>query len=76
MENSKNWFRLVVPAGWTDVLIRTVKVALVAFVMLHLKEFLDGGGFDTPDIAVDASVVAAGTLVLNAILVLTKRSTK
>ena len=74
MENSKSWFSLVIPAGWNDVIVRTVKVFLVAFVMLHLKEFLDGGGFDTPDIAVDAAVVAAGTLVLNAILVLTKRS--
>lgn len=74
MENTKSWTSLVAPSGWTDVFIRTVKVFLVAFVMLHLKEFLDGGGFDTPDIAVDALVVAAGTLVLNAILALTKRT--
>jgi hypothetical protein len=72
MENSKGWFKLVLPAGWKDVLIRTVKVALVAFVMLHVKEFLDGGGFDTPDIAIDAAVVASGTLVLNAVLMLMK----
>ena len=74
MEKSKNWFSLVIPTGWSDVIVRTVKVALVAFVMLHLKEMLDGGGFDTPDIAIDAAVVAAGTLVLNAILVLARRS--
>jgi hypothetical protein len=73
MEKSKSWFSLVTPTGWSDVIVRTVKVALVAFVMLHVKEFLDGGGFDTPDIAVDAAVVAAGTLVLNAILTLVKR---
>lgn len=73
MEKSKSWFSLVTPTGWSDVIVRTVKVALVAFVMLHVKEFLDGGGFDTPDIAIDAAVVASGTLILNTILTLVRR---
>jgi len=74
MDTSKSWSGLVFPVGWTDVIVRTVKVFLVAFVMLHLKEFLDSGSFDTPDIAIDAAMIAAGTLVLNAILALFKGS--
>jgi hypothetical protein len=50
-----------------------VKVAVVAFVVLQLKEWFDAGAFDTPGTAVDAAVVSAGTLVLNAILMLAKR---
>ena len=72
MENSPKWFNLIFPGGWLDVLIRTVKVAVVAFVVLQLQEYLDVGGFDTAAAANDAGLIAGGTLVLNAILKLVK----
>ena len=69
----KKWFSIAVPAGWADVVVRTVKVAVVAFVTLHLKEFVDAGfPLDTPDITIDALWVAGGTFALNAILMLVK----
>jgi hypothetical protein len=62
------WSSIDVPAGWADVVVRTVKAALVAFVVLQLKEWFDAGVFDTPAAATDAALIAGGTLVVNAIL--------
>ena len=72
MESLKKWFSIALPAGWDDVIVRTVKVAVVAFVILHLKEWIDAGAPDTLDIAIDAIWIAGGTLALNAILMWVK----
>jgi hypothetical protein len=61
-----------VPTRWADVAIGSLKVALVAFVVLQLKEWIDAGMFDTPAVTVDALLIAAGTFVLNAILKLVR----
>jgi hypothetical protein len=68
MESSKNWFSMAVPAGWADVFVRTVTAAVVAFVVLELKEWFDAGTLDMPAVAGDAGLIAGGTLALNAIL--------
>ena len=68
MENIKNQSNLIGPAGWADVVIRTVTVAVVAFVVLQIKEWLDAGMLDTSGTAVDAALIAGGIFVLNAIL--------
>jgi hypothetical protein len=67
MEGITNWLRIGIPSGWGDVLVRTVKVAVIAFVALMLKERLDDS-WDAPACAVDAGWVAGGTLVLNTVL--------
>ena len=72
-ESSKKGLTMDVPAGWTALLIRTVTVAVVAFVVLQAKEWVDAGRFDVPGTAVDAGLVAAGVLVLYAILMLSRR---
>ena len=59
-------------AGWVDLLITSVKVAVVGFVVLQAKEFVDAGLFDTPATALDAGLIAVGVFVLNAILKLVK----
>ena len=61
-----------VPAAWPQVLYRAGSTALVAFVVLQAKEWFDAGRFDTPATAVDALLIAAGILALNAILKLKK----
>jgi hypothetical protein len=68
MESFKKWFSQDIPAGWGELLVRSVKVFVVAFLILQLKEFIDAGSFDTPATAIDSALIAAGTLVLNAIL--------
>jgi hypothetical protein len=72
MESLQNWLSLALPAGWEDVIVRTVKVAVVAFVVMHVKEWFDAGRFDTPDIVLDSAWMAGGSLVLNAILMWVK----
>ncbi|MGH2522004.1 MAG: hypothetical protein ACRDH2_05820 [Anaerolineales bacterium] len=74
MESFKKWFSLAVPAGWADIVVRAVKAAVVAFVVLHLKEYVDAGfPLDTPDITIDSLWIGGGSLVLNAILMWVKR---
>jgi hypothetical protein len=67
MESFMKWFTIDAPTGWADLIVRTVKVALAAFVVLQLKEFVDAGSFDTPATLIDALLIAAGSLVLNTI---------
>ena len=68
MKSSQQWFSIDAPVGWGHVFIRTIQAAVVAFVVLQLKELFDAGAFDTPATAVDAGLIAAATLALNAIL--------
>ncbi len=56
------------PAGWNQVLVRTVQVAVVAFIVLQAKEWFDAGMFDTVATATDAGLIAGGVFFLNAIL--------
>ena len=67
MESFMKWLTIDAPTGWADLIVRAVKVALVAFVVLQLKELVDAGTFDTPATAIDAILIAVGTLALNAI---------
>ena len=61
-----------VPAGWSQVVSRAATTAVVGFVVLQAKEWLEAGAFDTPATAFDAGLVAAGIFVLNAVLKWTK----
>ena len=68
MKSLRKWLSIDVPAGWADVLVGTVKAAVVAFVVLQLKEWWDAGVFDSLAVTVDAALIAGGTFALNAIL--------
>lgn len=74
MESVKKQSIINVPNGWADVLVRTVMTAVVAFVVLQLKELVDAGAFDTPATALDAGLIAAGIFLLNAIIKLVVKS--
>jgi hypothetical protein len=67
-----SWLGSDVPASWGDVSVRSLKTALVAFVILQAKELFDAGRFDTPATAVDAVLVAVGILLVNAVHLLMK----
>ncbi len=69
----KKWFSTDVPTGWGMILVRSIEVAVVAFLVLQAKEYFDARTFDAPGTAADAGLVAAGVLLLNAILMLAKR---
>jgi hypothetical protein len=53
--------------GWDDVAVRTLQVALVAFAALMLKEWLETQEWDAPACAVDATWVAGGFFLVNAL---------
>jgi hypothetical protein len=74
MASSGNWLKLDAPSGWPELIVRTLKIAVVAFVVLQLKELRDAGHFDTGGTAVDAGLIAGGTLLLNAALGFAKPS--
>ncbi len=58
---------------WMEVLLATASVAVVAFLVLQIKEYVDAGRFDTRGTLVDALLVAVGVLVLNAVQQLLRR---
>ncbi len=58
IKSFKKWLSIDVPTGWADVFSRTVKAAVIAFVVLQLKEWFDAGAFDTPATALDAALIA------------------
>jgi hypothetical protein len=62
------WFSADAPASWTSVTVRAVNVAVVAFVVLQLKELYDAGAFDTAATSVDAALIGAGTFLMYAVL--------
>jgi hypothetical protein len=72
MESFMKWLTIDAPTGWADLVVRAVKVALVAFVVLQLKELIDAGTFDTLATSIDAGLIAIGTLVVNAIFMRVK----
>jgi hypothetical protein len=59
---------VAVRSGWGDVFAGAGKTALVAFVVLQIKELVDAGALDTKATAVDALLIAVGMLVVNAVL--------
>lgn len=68
MDSLKKWVTLAAPAGWDDVVARSLVVAVANFAVLHLKEYIDAGRFDTLEILIDTLWVTGGTAVLNAFL--------
>ncbi len=59
--------------SWRGLLLDALKIAVIAFVVLQIKEQYDAGQFDTPANAVDGTLVGAGTLMVGAVQKLLKR---
>lgn len=72
MEDLVRWLTIDAPSSWEDVIVRSVKVAVVVFVVLQLKEWFDAGTFDSLATGTDALLIAGGLLLVNAIFMMTK----
>lgn len=59
--------------SWKRVLGEALKVAVIAFVVLQIKEQYDAGQFDTPANAVDGTLVGVGTFLVGAVQKLLKK---
>jgi len=59
--------------SWKGLLLESLKIAVIAFVVLQIKEQYDAGQFDTPANAVDGTLVGAGTFIVGAVQKLVKR---
>jgi hypothetical protein len=63
-----NFLRLAAPLSWAEALARSAVVAVVAFLVLQLKEFVDAGRLDTPGTAMDGILIGTGFLIVSAVL--------
>ena len=63
------------PAGWRDVLARTLITGVAAFFALMMKEWVDGG-VDVGACAIDGTWVAAGTFLLNSVFLAGSKSNR
>jgi len=73
-KSSKHWLSIDTPAGWADLCVRTLKVAVVTFVVLQFKELHDAGKLDTLGTAVDAVLIGGGFFLLNVMGVVKNRA--
>lgn len=60
--------------SWKGVALDALKVAVIAFVVLQLKEQYDAGQFDTAANSVDGTLVGVGTFIVGAVQKLLKKS--
>ena len=73
MDDLMKWLSVDLAAGLAELIARAVKVALIGFVVLQAKEWLDAGMFDTVGTGTDALLIAAGVFVVDAILMMALR---
>ena len=62
-----------IPSGWNDIVVRTLKVFVIGFLVLVLKEYMETHEWDVPVCAIDAAWVAGGVFVVNTMLKLIAR---
>ena len=62
-----------VPASWSQLGFRALTTALIAFAVLQAKEYHDAGRFDTTGTGADALLIAAGVLLLGAVMTWLKK---
>ena len=62
----------ITPRSWAAVVANALLTALVAFVSLLVKEFLDSREWDVPACLVDGACVGAGMLLVNVVLRVTR----
>lgn len=72
MEATRTWLGVSVPRGWTEVVASALITAVVGFVSLQFKEYLETREWDLLACAVDGACVGGGMFLLNLILKLAK----
>jgi hypothetical protein len=60
--------------SWKKLLLDALKTAVVAFVVLQLKEYYDASRFDTAGTAADGGLIGVGYFLVGAVEKLLKKS--
>jgi hypothetical protein len=60
--------------SWKKLLLDALKTAIVAFVVLQLKEYYDAHQFDTAGTASDGTLIGVGTFLVGAVQKLVTKS--
>ena len=60
--------------SWKKLLIDALKTAIVAFVVLQLKEYYDAHQFDTAGTAADGTLIGIGTFLVGTVQKLVTKS--
>ena len=68
MESTQKGIGAAGGIGWVDLVIVSLRVAIVAFVVMQAKEWIDAGSFDFLGVLVDALLIAGGVFVVNVLL--------
>lgn len=72
MDDLRKWLSIDAPTGINELITRAVKVAVIAFILLQIKEYIDASMFDTLATGTDALIIAAGVFVIDGILMLVR----
>lgn len=60
--------------SWKKILLDALKTAVVAFVVLQLKEYYDAHQFDTAGTAADSGLIGVGMFLVGAVQKVLKKS--
>ncbi|HWR67003.1 MAG TPA: hypothetical protein VN364_12880 [Bellilinea sp.] len=65
MNSSTGVFSQDVPLSFGQLILRFFKIAVIAFLVMQIKEYVDAGVFDIPGVLMDSALIAAGVLIVD-----------
>lgn len=68
MNSSTGAFSQDVPLSFGQLILRFFKIAVIAFIVMQIKEYVDAGVFDIPGVLMDSALIAAGVLLVDLVL--------
>lgn len=68
MNSSTGAFSQDVPLSFGQLILRFFKIAVIAFLVMQIKEYVDAGVFDIPGVLMDSALIAAGVLIVDLVL--------
>ena len=71
--NSSSSFSQDIPISIGQLILRFFKIAVIAFVVMQIKEYVDAGVFDLPGVMMDSALIAAGVLIFDLVSMMLRR---
>ena len=67
MAGSGGWFGMDAPSSWGSLGARSLRVAVIAFLVMQGKELVDAGRLDTVGTSIDGALIGAATFLVHAL---------